>query len=49
VFVDTASFPVICNSALMVVAYGANAKEAGLDLNLMRVAKLEKFTGSSRS
>jgi heterodisulfide reductase subunit B len=35
--------PVLYYSQLMSVAYGANAKEAGLDGNVIRATKLEEI------
>jgi heterodisulfide reductase subunit B len=37
--------PVVYYSQLMAVAYGANAKEAGLDGNIIRATKLEEIAG----
>jgi heterodisulfide reductase subunit B len=37
--------PVVYYSQLMAVAYGANAKEAGLDGNIIRATRLEEIAG----
>ena len=37
------NIPVVYYSQLMAVAYGANAKEAGLDGNIVRATRLEEI------